>query len=285
MTVRSAPDERAPCTGLRNPPTKADDHSTKVNYSATGDTLVTGTLLAPIGLLCKPICMTSDSVPAGGDPRRLLADSRHLAHRVRLAQRVTWFPLLVLAAVTFAAIPVDRYGPRVVNCQAVEAGRMCMVWHEAAVVYWPLALLLAYAAIAGCYLLVARARGLSTRVLPYVLTGIALAALFTAVGLALHHLLTPSYAPSGVFVRLFRLVEPAGAIGVALLVLAWLERHLALLLFTLGYLAVVLVPVNFGWGTGWGPAWGFAPPLVINGGVLLLGGLGFALAQRRGWYR
>ena len=66
--------------------------------------------------------MATDSVPAGGDPHRLLAHSRHLAHRVRLAQRVTWFPLLVLAAVTFAAIPVDRYGHRVVNCRAVGAG-------------------------------------------------------------------------------------------------------------------------------------------------------------------
>ncbi len=60
--------------------------------------------------------MATDSVPADGDPRRLQAHSRHLAQRVRLAQRVTWFPLLVLAAVTFAAIPVDRCGHRVVNC-------------------------------------------------------------------------------------------------------------------------------------------------------------------------
>lgn len=81
------------------------------------------------------------------------------------------------------------------------------------------------------------------------------------------------------------LVEPAGATGVALLVLAWLERHLALLLFAVGYLVVVLVPVNFGWGTHWGSVWGFAPQTVINGSVLLLGGLGFALAQGRGWYR
>ena len=49
--------------------------------------------------------MTSDAVPAGGDPRRLLADARNLARRVRFAQRVTWLPLLVLAVVTFGAIP------------------------------------------------------------------------------------------------------------------------------------------------------------------------------------
>ncbi len=53
--------------------------------------------------------MATDSVPAGGDPHRLLAHSRHLAHRVRLAQRVTWFPLLVLAAVHVLSIG-DRVG-------------------------------------------------------------------------------------------------------------------------------------------------------------------------------
>ena len=227
--------------------------------------------------------MTTDSVPAGGDPRRMLADARRLAHRVRLAQRVTWLPLLVLAAVTFVAIPVQRYGHRTVSCRAAEAGTVCDVWQVAAFVYWPLVLLLAYAAIAGCYLLVARSRGLGGRVAPYVTAGIALAALFTAVGLWMHHYfhLHPPTDPYASWVYpLARLVEPAGTIGLALLVLAWLERHLALLLFTLGYLTVVLVPVNFGWGTHWGPNWGFLPPLVINGGVLLLGAIGFALVQR-----
>ena len=71
--------------------------------------------------------------------------------------------------------------------------------------------------------------------------------------------------------------HPAGAIGVALLVLAWLERHVALLVFALGYLAVVLVPINFGWGTP-GSQSAFVPMLVISGGVLLLGAAGFALA-------
>ena len=47
-------------------------------------------VLAKIGLLWKPVGMTTDSVPAGGDPRRLLSDVRTLAHRVRLDQRVTW---------------------------------------------------------------------------------------------------------------------------------------------------------------------------------------------------
>lgn len=102
--------------------------------------------------------MTTESVPPGDDPGRLLADSRRLAHQVRRYQRVTWFPLLVLAAVTFLAIPVSRYGPRDISCQPMENGTMCYAYLKAAVFYWPLALLLAYTAIAGCYLRVARER-------------------------------------------------------------------------------------------------------------------------------
>ena len=85
--------------------------------------------------------------------------------------------------------------------------------------------------------------------------------------------------PSAFVQVMFRLLAPAGGIGLALLVLAWLERHLALLLFALLYLAVVLVPVDFGWHMM--SQWQFVPMLVIGGGVLLLGSAGFALAQNR----
>ncbi|PWU48832.1 hypothetical protein DLE60_15815 [Micromonospora globispora] len=226
--------------------------------------------------------MTTNSVPAGGDPRRLLADARDLARRVRLAQRVTWLPLLVLALVIFGAIPVHRYGRAVVSdCQAVGDGQVCKVWLQTVTFYWLAALVLAYVVIAGGYLRVARARGVDARVLPYAVTGVALVGLgfaFAAVWVRLH----PAYPedPSAFVQFLSRLLAPPGAIGVALLVLAWLERHVALLLFALGYLTVVLVPINFGWGAHWGPHTWFVPHLVINGGVLLLGSAGFALAQR-----
>ncbi|TDC38793.1 hypothetical protein E1211_06175 [Micromonospora sp. 15K316] len=227
--------------------------------------------------------MTADSVPAGGDPRRLLADARDLARRVRLAQQVTWLPLLVLALVTFGAIPVYRFSqPVLSDCQAMADGQVCKAWYQAAQFYWWTALVLAYVVIAGGYLRVARARGLGTRVLPYVLTGVALVVLSAAVSAMwsiLDHPYYPDPPPSSVQL-LFRLLDPTGAIGLALLVLAWLERRVELLLFALGYLAVVLVPIDLGWGTGWGPNWAFAPQLTINGGLLLLGGIGFALAQR-----
>ena len=91
--------------------------------------------------------MTTESVPAGGDPRRLLSDVRALAHRVRLDQRLTWVALLVLAAVTLVGIPFDWFG-MTVKCHpdgSCEFARRGMLY------YWPLATLLAYAAIAFCY--------------------------------------------------------------------------------------------------------------------------------------
>ncbi|MEE6257038.1 hypothetical protein [Plantactinospora sonchi] len=228
--------------------------------------------------------MTSDAVPAGGDPRRLLADSRDLARRVRLAQRVTWLPLLVLAVVSFGAILVYRFG-RVVefDCQPVAGGQLCKVWYQAATIYWWTALVLAYVVIVIGYRRVASARGLGSRVAPYAIVGIALLALFTAVWQVRTHYLPlpdPAGPPPWSVLALARLTDFTGSIGLALLVLAWLERHPALLLFALGYLTVVVVPVNFGWGVHWGPHWQFAPMLVVSGGVLLLGSAGFALAQR-----
>ncbi|MFB9547665.1 hypothetical protein ACFFR1_29575 [Micromonospora sagamiensis] len=215
-----------------------------------------------------------------------MADARDLAHRVRLAQRVTWLPLLVLAVVTFGAIPAYRYGnPVVSDCQAVDGGEVCKFWEPAAQFYWLTAAVLAYVVIAGGYLRVARARGVGVRVLPYVLTGVALSVvLFAAIAAGAGAWIVPDpqalLDPSAAVQVLFRLLTPTGGIGLALLVLAWLERHVALLLFALGYLAVVLVPINLGWGVHWGGQWEDAPMLVISGGVLLLGSVGFALAQR-----
>ena len=54
--------------------------------------------------------MTTDSMAAAGDPRRLLSEVRTLAHRVRLDQRLTWVALLVLAAVTFVGLAVRYSG-------------------------------------------------------------------------------------------------------------------------------------------------------------------------------
>ena len=114
------------------------------------------------------------------------------------------------------------------------------------------------------------------------ITGVALVGLSAAGTAVLLIIGSPWYPgePSFFVKYLLRLLDPAGVIGLALLVLAWLERRVSLLVFAVAYLVVVLVPVNLGWGQQFGERWTFGPQLVINGSVLLLGGIGFAVAQK-----
>ncbi|GAB3806680.1 hypothetical protein [Micromonospora zhanjiangensis] len=227
--------------------------------------------------------MTTEPLSAGGDPRRLLSDVRSLAHQVRLDQRMTWVALLVLGVATLVGIPFDWLG-MTVHCHPDNS---CEFARWGLLYYWPVALLLAYAAIAVSYVRTARARGLGARVVPYAITGAV-----TAVGLAAILVAAPLYFRSHPlpdqplpywWLILDRLLMPWGLIGIALLVLARLERNLGLLLFTLAYLALVLlvVPTNEGWGlAGWGVQARFAVPQVIIGAVLLLGAAGFFRAAR-----
>jgi hypothetical protein len=144
-------------------------------------------------------------------------------------------------------------------------------------VYWPLALVLAYAALAAFYVHRAHVRGVGTRVRPYVITGVIIAVVATGVSLWLvtdpgvvgYPLAAAS--PAGTF--LYRLVSPEGAIGLALLVLARVERNRPLLVFGLVYLVIV----GFGWILIPHSPWLF---LVTTAAVLLLGSIGFALAER-----
>ena len=229
--------------------------------------------------------MTTGSISSDGDPRQLLADVRSLARRVRRDQRVTWVALLVLAAVTLVGIPFDWFGMRV-HCQADGS---CEFARRGVLYYWPAALPLAYSAIAYFYVRAARARGIGARVMPYAITGAVTTLLFTAAWIAAA-LYFPSHpvpfdgAPPYWWFVLDRLFSPWGTIGVALLVLAWLERHLALLMFTVAYLIVVLLllPMNDGFGQPhFGVRAGMAVPQLISATVLLVGAAGFARAGRR----
>jgi hypothetical protein len=230
--------------------------------------------------------MTTDAAyPAGDDPRLMLSSTRELTQRVRKAQRATWFPLLVLAAATFASIPLHRYGGHHLTCVAVSGspgvpGRICTVYSNAEFVYWPIALVLAYVAIAAFYIRRSRAQGIETRVRPYAIAGIIIAVAFT--GVALWEARNPGAIGlnlNGLGGLAHRLATPGTAIGLALLVLAWAERHRALLLMTLGYLAVVLAPIGYIRVTNPASLLSYLP-LEIHGTILLLGGIGFALAQR-----
>ena len=220
--------------------------------------------------------MATETAYPGDDPHRLLSNARELARRVRREQRATWFPLLVFAALTFASIPVRRYSGHHLDCLAVP--RICTVYSDAEFVYWPIALVLAYVAITAFYIRRSRARGVGTRMRPYAIAGIIVAVALT--GAALWELHNPTFGQNlmGLSGLPLRLSSPGAAIGLALLVLAWAERNRALLLLTLTYLAVVLVPLTFG-SVQFDPPW-YSLPAVSQGSVLLLGGIGFALAQR-----
>src|SRR5215467_328945 len=201
--------------------------------------------------------MATDSAYSGDDPRRLLSSSRELIRRVRMAQRATWFPLLVFATVTFAAIPASQVGRgHFGTCVPTPpAGKVCTVYSYVGFSYWPIAFVMA---------------GI---ILALTMTGAVLWSLYHPPGTAQALPTVPGLFPLAPGVRY------SFAIGLALLVLAWAERNRALLFLTVGYLAVVLVPISFGSANGHG-RWAFAPQLVTDGSVLLLGGIGFLLAQR-----
>jgi hypothetical protein len=221
--------------------------------------------------------------PSHETPDELLATTKALTRRVRDAQRATWFPLVVLGAVTLAAIPVLRYGHKTATCTTRSAGaavRGCLIYPDAWFVYWPIALVLSYAAIAAFYVYRSRRRGVGTPIGPYIVGGVIVTVLVTAASVWFVH--DPFGATQE---RLFRVhsvphlfTGPLYAVGLGLLVLAWVERSKALLLFALAYLAVVAVPVTFGWTMA--PPWFSLPRLVIAGGLLLLAAAGFAVAEK-----
>jgi hypothetical protein len=212
--------------------------------------------------------MTSGTAFSGDDPRRLLSGTRELTRQVRRTQRATWFPLLVLAAVTFAAIPF-RYSPhRLGTCAAAGLARVCTAYPPALLVYWPTALVLAYVVIAAFYIRRSQARGVAGIILALAMTG--------SLVWTLYHPLAFPLAGPGLFSALH---SYPFAIGVALVVLSWAERNGALLALALGYSAVVLVTATVGSVSGH-RGLGYPVQLVIAGSVLLLGGIGFLLAQR-----
>ncbi|MFI5268520.1 MAG: hypothetical protein ACHQ7M_14200, partial [Chloroflexota bacterium] len=81
-------------------------------------------------------------------------------------------------------------------------------------------------------------------------------------------------APSTAAQLLYRLANPEAAIGLALLVLARVERNPPLLVFGLAY----VVMIDAGWLVARPAPW---PMPVLTATVLLLGSAGFALAERR----
>lgn len=235
--------------------------------------------------------MTSELYNSSDDPHKLLTGSRDLAKRVHQDQRSTWFPLILFSFLTFLAIPAERLGHRTLGaCGTFStlklSGNVCRVYSTSGLVYWPIALVAAYVVISILYSRRSRARGAETRVEKYVIVGIVLAVLLTSASLLMAHLSIGEHDILGLHIQepelgiFFRLISPSCSIGLALLVLTWLERNRALFALDLLYLMVVLIPVNFGWVTH-GTHWYDSPHRIIDGSILLIGGIGFALVQLR----
>lgn len=234
--------------------------------------------------------MSTTSEPVG-DPKDLLADTRALARRVRRAQRSTWFALLVLGVVVLAAIPFYRYGhygPS--HCQTSADGRInvCVPHSVLVLWYWPVALVAGYALIGATLARQARARGVGSRVRPYVIVGIVLAVVATLV--TLWHLryplswaqfAVPYVGPTSPLVpQLNRLIGPTGVIGLALLVLARVQRSRALAVFGVVYLYAVMISVHAARSIAVLSPWLFLPSLLWPGVLLLVGSGVFAVIER-----
>jgi hypothetical protein len=223
--------------------------------------------------------MADAAVPQRDSPDEMLSATRRLILRVRQAQRGTWFPLLLFGVITLASLPFLVSSHHVIDCRNLSPEKACLAFSPWSYLYWPPALVLAYAVVAVFYLHRARRRGVGTRVRPYVLAGIIIAAAATGASLWLvTHPEAAGYppaAPSPATELLYRLVSPEAGIGLALLVLARVERNRALLLFGLVYLVVTC--------SGWIHDHRSLPRflLVVTAAMLIAGSIGFALAERR----
>jgi hypothetical protein len=238
--------------------------------------------------------MTTASSAAENDPRSILASTRQLTRHVRRDQRSGWFPLLVFAVVTFAAIPFDRYtgSPLTAHCTVVGQGRE-VCYAPGPTWYWLIAISLAYGAIAVFYFYRSRRRGVGSNVRPYLIAGIVLLAIVTAwsvwtladPGIVARDLHIGSSPPADIFARI---VSPAGAIGLALIMLAWIERSMLLAIITAVYLLMVVTAAGrHTYHSSQPPPhdlhpapWGFLLHVLILGGVLLVGGIIVALTER-----
>ena len=228
--------------------------------------------------------MTHESVPPHDGPAELLSTVRDLTRTVRTAQRGTWLALLILAVIPLLAIPLYRYAPHhLQSCRSGPAGaQVCATFIPVVLAYWPVALMIAYGLVAALYVHRSRQRGLGTRVRQYVVAGVILAVVAAAATTwrALHPaapvfgLHAPGVSPHLV---VYSLATPLVTIGLALLALAWAERSVALLGFSIVYVVIVLV--QSAQTVHSRSAWAFLPELLVPALVLLAGAVGFALIQ------
>jgi hypothetical protein len=223
-------------------------------------------------------------MPSSDTAHDLLASVRDLTRQVRAAQRGTWYPLLLLAVITLIGIPVLRYGGHHMDActaGAVPGMRLCRGYSLWGLVYWSVALVLAYALTAAYYLRRSRRLGVGTRIRPYVVVGVVVTAAVAALTVWSAHQMPPADPTLSPAMRVLALSHsPEAAVGVGLLVLAWVERNPVLAGLGAVYLAIVLTPIGQ-YAVGHPSPWFFAPHMFVTAGILLLGSLYFATAGSR----
>lgn len=236
----------------------------------------------------------ASSVPTPGNPRAVLTGLGDLTRKVRIAQRGTWFPLLLLGLLLTGGIFVNQltFNAHSFPCPAsFDARATCVRVTQGSPWYWSLGLVLVYAATAAFYIGRARSRGVGSIVRPYVIAGIVIVLLVAPTrfwsggvagpGASIDFFGLHFQAATGTETVLARLTGRAVSVGVPLLVLSWIERNRALLVFTLAYLVIELVPITIDrGGIGLASPWSALSTLAVPAGFLLLGALGFAMAQR-----
>jgi hypothetical protein len=166
-----------------------------------------------------------------------------------------------------------RLGRQVVTCdpvlgarggvQIIDRGACIQVVGWPVGIYWIIAFVLAYVAVAAFYLYRARSRGVGARVLPYVGAGIAAGLVFGIASAGRQQLNMERYFLTGpVAVGMVPLIS----IGLALLVLARVERNWPLLAFATGYLVVAALACGMSMrrlgptvGSNLGPMWRCVP--------------------------
>lgn len=238
--------------------------------------------------------MTTASIPSPDTPQALLDSLRTLTRKVRTAQRGAWFPLLLLGVLFAVEIVAGRLTFRVqtVPCPEGAGPGPCTGVKDGAPFSWTLGLVLVYAATTVFYIRRSRSRGVGSPIRAYLIAGLVILTLVaptrfwsagptTPPGAAVDFWGLHFHATSGVVSFLTRLTGRAMSVGLPLLVLSWIERNRALLLFTLAYAIIELVPVTLGDSQAApGSPWSALPRLVVPTLFLLLGALGFALAER-----
>lgn len=213
------------------------------------------------------------------EPQAWLDEVGRLRARTRKARRGYWFPLLLFGVLVLAATPLyvqptGRSGGGFISGPNYLPGGYFTANPRAVELYWLIGMPVAYLISAGFYWLRARRRGVGTSTRTFALAGLGL------LGLLVLTAVLRIFLPGDLSIRG---LMPLIVIGLGFVVLARAERSIGLLLFTAPFVALTIVANLYNIENVTGRmSWGAGGPevnVVVVGAVLLLGGLGFAIAS------